>query len=64
MVDLETIGEVADTCPSFVGMCDDDNFVATVYELRGELVNVTFDAARLGEEEVADHGNVVSHCKR
>lgn len=44
-------------------MGDDDDLVAAVDELGGELVNMGFDAARLWEEEVADHGDVVGHCE-
>ena len=61
MVDFETIGEIADTCPSFVGVCYDDHFVSSIDELRGELVDVTFDSTRLGEEEIADHRDLVRH---
>lgn len=42
-------------------MCDDDDLVATIDELGGELVDVAFNAAGLGEKEVADHGDVVRH---
>lgn len=61
MIDLETIGEVADAGSALIGMGDDYNLVAAVYEFGGQLVNVTFDSARLGEEEVTDHGNIVRH---
>jgi hypothetical protein len=30
MVHLQPIGQIADACPSFIGMCDDDDFVAAV----------------------------------
>ena len=33
MIDLEPIREIADACPALVGMGDDDDFVAPVYEL-------------------------------
>ena len=59
VVDFEAIGEVADAFAVIVGVGDDDDLVAAVDELAGELVDVGFDAAGLGEEEVADHGDVV-----
>lgn len=61
VVDFETIGEVADTSAAFVGMGYNDDLVATVDEFGGELVDVRFDAAGLGEEEVGDHGDVIGH---
>ncbi len=61
MVDFETVGEVAHAGSAGVGVGDDDDFVAAVDEFGGELVDVGFDAAGLGEEEVADHGDVVGH---
>lgn len=42
-------------------MCDDYHFVAAINELRGDLVDVTFDSSWLGKEEVANHGNIVRH---
>ena len=61
VVDLEAVGEIADAGAAFVGVGDDDDFVAAVDELGGELVDVAFNAAGLGEKEVADHGDVVRH---
>lgn len=61
VVDLQAICEIADTGAAFVGMGDDDDFVAAVDELGRQLVYVTLDSSRLWEEEVADHGNVVRH---
>ena len=61
MVDLETIGKISNTSSPFVRMGDDDDFVATIDELGRELVDVAFNAAGLGEKEVADHGDVVRH---
>jgi hypothetical protein len=40
---------------------DNYDLVASVDELRGELVDVAFDSSWLGEEEVADHRNIVRH---
>lgn len=61
VVDFEAVCEVSNARSAFVCVRDDDDFVASVYELRGELVDVTFDTSWLGEEVVADHGNVVRH---
>ena len=61
VVDFEAICEIADAGAAFVGVGDDDDFVAAVDELGGELVDVALNAAGLGEEEVADHGDVVRH---
>lgn len=61
MVDLEAIGQIPDACSAFIGVCDDYNFMAAIDEFRGELVDVTFNAAGLGEKEVADHGDIVRH---
>lgn len=61
VVDLEPIGQVAHSAAAVVLMRDDDDLVPAVNELLRQLVDVTLDAARLREEEVADHGNVVRH---
>ena len=61
MVDFETIGEISDSGSALVRMCDNYYLVATVNELRRQLVNMAFDASWLGKEEVADHSNVVRH---
>ena len=61
MVDLETIGQIADSSATLVLMGDDDDLVASVNELLRQLVDVTFDSSGLREEEVADHGDVVRH---
>ena len=61
MVDLEAIGKVPNTSPPFIGMGDDDDFMATVDELGRELVDVAFNAAGLGKKEIADHGDIVRH---
>lgn len=45
VVAFQTVGEVADPVPGFVGVRDDDDFVAAVGEFAGELVDVRFDAA-------------------
>ena len=64
MVDFEPIGQVSYSRSPFVCVCDDDDLVTSIDQLGGKLINVRFDSARLGEEEVADHGNVVRHFRR
>lgn len=59
MVDFQPVGEIPNAGPPFVGVRDDDYFVPAVDQLGGELVDVRFDAAGLGKEEVADHGDAV-----
>lgn len=61
MIDLEAVCEIPNTSSPFISVGDDDDFVATVDELGRELVDVAFNAAGLGEEEVTDHGYVVRH---
>ena len=63
MIDLEAVGQISNTRSPFIRVGDDDDFVATVDELGGELVDVAFNTAGLGEEEVADHGDVVRHFR-
>lgn len=60
VVDLDAIVEVADALAVVVGVGDDDDLVPAVDELAGELVDVRLDSSGLREEEVADHGDVVS----
>ena len=62
VVDFETVGQIPDAGSALIGMSDDDDLVAAIDEFGGELVDVAFNAAGLGEEEVADHGDVVGHC--
>ena len=61
MVHFEAVRQIVNSCTTFVGMGDYDDLVATVNELSGELVDVALNSSWLGEEEVADHGNVVWH---
>ena len=61
MVNLEAIREVSNTGSSFISVGDDDDFVAAINEFGRELVDVAFNAAGLGEKEIADHGDVVRH---
>jgi hypothetical protein len=64
MVYFEPIRKVVNSCTAFVGMSDDNDLVAAVDELCGELIDVAFNSSWLGKEEVADHGNVVRHFGR
>ena len=64
VINFEPVSEVSDACTALVGMRDDHNLMATVDELGGELVDMTFDSPRLRKEEVADHGDVVRHPSR
>lgn len=59
VVDLDAVCEIADALPVIIGVSDDDDLVATVDKLCGELIDVRFDASWLREEEVANHGDVV-----
>jgi hypothetical protein len=62
VVDLEAIREISYAGSPLVCMCYDYDFVSSIDEFGGELVDVTFDSSRLGKEEIADHGNIVRHC--
>ena len=64
MVDFEAVREIPHSRAPFVGVRYNDDFVSSIDELRGELVDMTFDSARLGEEEIADHGDIVRHSDR
>ena len=64
VVDLEAIREISYAGSPLVCMCYDYNFVSSINEFGGELVDVAFDSSRLGKEEIADHGNIVRHCGR
>lgn len=59
MEDLDTICQVSDALSVVIGVSDDNNLVSSVDELGCELVDVAFDSARLGVEEIAHHGDVV-----
>lgn len=61
VIDFETIGQVAYSCTTLVGMSDDDDFVTAVDQFSRQLVNVTFDSSWLREKEVADHSDIVRH---
>ena len=59
VVDLDPIREIAYALAIVVGVSDDDHFMATIYELGGKLIYVTFDSTWLWKEEVAHHGDVI-----
>ena len=64
MVDFEAVREIPHSRAPVVGVRYNDDFVSSIDELGGELVDMTFDSARLGEEEIADHGDIVRHSDR
>lgn len=45
MVDLQSIRKVSHSSSSLIGVRDDHDFMASIYEFRGQLVDVTFDAS-------------------
>jgi len=59
VVDLEAISKVANPRAAIVCVRDDDDFVAPVHEFARQLVDVTFHPARLREEKVANHSDIV-----
>lgn len=59
VVDLDSVGEIADAFAIVICVSDDNYFVAPVNELGRELVDVTLDSSGLREEEVAHHGDIV-----
>jgi hypothetical protein len=61
VVDFEAIRKISHSSPPIVCMSDDYDFVASINELRRQLVDVRFDSSGLREEEVADHRNVIRH---
>jgi hypothetical protein len=63
VVYLETIRQIPYAGSLIVCVGDDYNFVSAVDEFRRELVDMTFDSPRLGEEEITDHSNVVRHSE-
>jgi hypothetical protein len=61
MVDFETVGQVVNSCPALIGMSYDNNFMSSINQLSGELVDVAFYPSWLGKEVVAHHGDTVRH---
>jgi hypothetical protein len=64
MIDFEAIREIPYTGSPLICVCYNDDFVSTINEFGGELVDVTFDSSGLGKEEVADHCDIVRHFIR
>ena len=54
MIDFKAISQVSHPCSAFVGVGDDDYFVTAIDQFGGKLIYVTFNAAGLGEKEIAD----------
>lgn len=63
MVDFEAIRKIPHPSPALVCVGYNYHFMPAINELRRELVDVTFNTSWLGEEIVADHGNIVRHCR-
>lgn len=63
MVDFEPVCEISYSCPTLVCMRNDYYFVSAIDELASKLVNVALYSSGLGEEPVADQGDVVGHCE-
>jgi len=63
VVDLESIREVSNASSPIICMRDDYDFVSSIDELRGELVDMTFDTTELRKEEIADHCDIVGHFR-
>lgn len=63
MVDLDAIGQVAYPLPILVGVSYDNDLVSSVDQLAGELVDVAFDSSWLGEEEIANHSDIIGSVR-
>lgn len=61
MVHFEAVREISHPRPPIVCVGDDNDLVPAIDKFRGELVDMALDPARLREEEVAHHSNVVWH---
>lgn len=61
MIDFEAVCQVMNAGSTFGGMSDDNHFVTSIYQLRSNLIDVTFDSSRCRKEEVANHSDVVWH---
>ncbi len=59
MEDFDAIGQVSDTLSILIGVGDNNDLVASVDQLRRELVDVAFDSSGLRVEEIAHHGDIV-----
>jgi len=61
MIYFKTIRQIVNSCATFIGMCDNDDFMTAIDQLRRDLVDVTFNPPWLRKEEVTDHGDIVRH---
>lgn len=61
VVDFQAVREVANASAALICVRYDYDFVSSIDELGGELVDVAFYSSGGREEEVADHSNVVRH---
>ena len=64
MVYFKAVREISHSRAPVVGVRYNNNFVSSIDELGGELVDMAFDSARLRKEEIADHGDIVWHGDR
>jgi hypothetical protein len=61
MIDLETVGQVVNSCPALIGMSDNSDLMSSINQLGGELVDMAFYSSWLGKEVVAHHRDSVRH---
>lgn len=59
IVALEAICKVSYSCSVIVGVGYDHHFVTSIDEPLRKLIYVALDASWLGEEEVADHSDII-----
>lgn len=59
IVALEAICKISYSCSVIVGVGYDHHFVTSIDEPLGKLIYVALDASWLGEEEVADHSDII-----
>ena len=64
VIHFKAIRKIVNSRTAFIGMSDNDNLVAAVDKLCGQLIDVAFNSSWLRKEKVADHGNVVRHLGR
>ena len=59
VIDLDAVCEISHAGSTLVGVGYDNDLVAAVHELCGQLVDVALDSSRLRVEEIADHSDVI-----
>lgn len=59
VVNFEAVGQVADAGSILIRVRYDYHLVASINKSLRQLIYVTFDASWLGEEEIADHSDIV-----